>query len=130
MAVTAIVRFTLPEGKTHEEMAAAFERSAPLTVTYRGWCANTTWCQTTCGPAAGSICSSRAPTPSASTTTPGAPGCASAWESSRTSNTSTRRSSSTTKSGLSRLRPDPYGLKNPDLYRRITAKTPTISMNT
>jgi hypothetical protein len=30
MAVTAIVRFTLPEGKTHEEMAAAFERSAPL----------------------------------------------------------------------------------------------------
>ncbi len=33
MAVTAIVRFTLPEGKTREEMAAAFERSAPL---YRG----------------------------------------------------------------------------------------------
>ena len=30
MAVTAIVRFTLPEGKTHEEMAAAFEHSAPL----------------------------------------------------------------------------------------------------
>ncbi len=33
MPVTAIVRFTLPEGKTHEEVAAAFEKSAPL---YRG----------------------------------------------------------------------------------------------
>ncbi len=30
MAVTAIVRFTLPEGKTREELAAAFEQSAPL----------------------------------------------------------------------------------------------------
>ena len=30
MAVTAIVRFTLPEGKTQEDMAAAYERSAPL----------------------------------------------------------------------------------------------------
>ncbi len=30
MAVTAIVRFTLPEGRTREETAAAFEKSAPL----------------------------------------------------------------------------------------------------
>ena len=33
MAVTAIVRFTVPEGKTREELVASFERSAPL---YRG----------------------------------------------------------------------------------------------
>lgn len=30
MAITAIVRFTLPEGKTREEAVAAFEKSAPL----------------------------------------------------------------------------------------------------
>lgn len=30
MAVTAIVRFTLPEGTTREEVTAAFEKSAPL----------------------------------------------------------------------------------------------------
>ena len=33
MAVTAIVRFALPEGKTREAATAAFEASAPL---YRG----------------------------------------------------------------------------------------------
>ena len=33
MAVTAIVRFTLPEGKTRKAAKAAFEASAPL---YRG----------------------------------------------------------------------------------------------
>jgi len=30
MPVTAIVRFALPEGKTHADMTAAFEASAPL----------------------------------------------------------------------------------------------------
>ena len=33
MAITAIVRFALPEGKTRESATAAFEASAPL---YRG----------------------------------------------------------------------------------------------
>ena len=36
MAVTAIVRFALPEDKTHEAAKAAFEASAPLYQSVQG----------------------------------------------------------------------------------------------